>query len=165
MDTTVTILTDTEDGCVLGCGEVMSCWRNLNWTPLWHSSSKLKRKLALVWDCNGKNIIKLLPNIISGLSLAHSFHPFAINPFIKPFFRHPSIPPSIYSFLHLSIHPSIHQQIQPSIHLPHQTYIHSFSNPSTLPTIHPSTKPSIQPSKLPSIHPCIYPSFYPSRYC
>ena len=152
MDTTVTILTDTEDGCLSGRGEVMSCWRNLNWTPLWHRSSKLKRKLTFVRDCNRKNIIKLFSNIISGPSVALSLHLFAINPFIKPFFRHPSVPPSIYSPLHLSIHPSIHQHIQPSNHLPHHPSIHSFSNPSTHPTTHPSNKPSIHPSIKNSIH-------------
>jgi len=33
--TTVTKLTDTEDGPVLSCVEAMYCWRILNWTPLW----------------------------------------------------------------------------------------------------------------------------------
>jgi hypothetical protein len=34
IDTTVTNLTDIEDGCVSGCGEVLYCWRIMNWTEL-----------------------------------------------------------------------------------------------------------------------------------
>ena len=37
------LVADCELNCVSGCGEVMYSWRILNWTPLWHSSSKLKR--------------------------------------------------------------------------------------------------------------------------
>jgi len=48
------LLAVCELNCVSGCGEVIYCWRVLKWTPLWHSSSKLKREVILIRDYNGK---------------------------------------------------------------------------------------------------------------
>ena len=60
---------------VTGCSDVMYCWRILNWIPLWNNWSILNRKLIFVRGCDEKRIMKLLLNIITGLSVALSLHP------------------------------------------------------------------------------------------
>ena len=149
------LLADCELNCVSVCSEVMYCWRTVNWTLLWHSSCKLKRKLIFHRDYNGKIHIKL-PNIIIGLSVAlfpcvryPSFYKiilYSIYPSIHPSVLHPSI----HQPINLFNHPPIYHNIHPSMHSP--------SKSSTHPTIHPSTKPSIHPS----IHQNIYPTIHPS---
>ena len=133
------LLAECELNCVrLRWGYILLAESELS--PLWHSSSKLKGKLFFVGDYDGKSIITLLPNIITGLSVVLSFHPFDyIHPFIKSFFLQ-SIRPSFYPFFFTSfclsilpsihpssIHPSTHQPIQPSTHFHHHPSIHPFN--------------------------------------
>ena len=139
--TTVTKLTDTENGCVLGCGEIMYCWCIVNWIPLWYNWSILKRKLIYVRCYVGKSIMKLLLNIITGLSVPLSLHPSAFHPFINPFSFHPPIRPFIYLNLYPTVCRSIHQYINPSIKA----------------FIHPSINYPVHTSKYEPIHSCIHP--------
>ena len=66
------ILADCELNCVFVCGEVIYCCRIVKWTPLWHILPIPRGKLIYIRGYNGKNIIKLLINIITGLSFALS---------------------------------------------------------------------------------------------
>lgn len=72
-------------------------------------------------------------------------------------------PPSIHSFIYLSIHPSIHPSMPPSTHLPPTTYLPTYPfiyQPTYLPSIHLLTHPFIhQPiHHVPTLHPVTHPS-------
>ena len=116
----------------------------------------MKSKLIFVRDCNGKRIIKLWSNIITGLSVALSVQPFAIDRFIKSFFC-PSTRLSFYPFAFISAYLSIYLSIHPSI-------LHRSIKPSNLSTIYPSTTPSIHPPIHPSIHLATHPLIQQSTH-